>query len=387
MKLLEPSHRLRPRSRLACIQMMAWTAVLSLGFRAEAANLDSRGGQFIGFNHFGAFKHTRGTHPGEEVLTSPIIKTQLDWDQLVASWNAEMPKGTFLRVEVRACYLEHPTRYYTMGRWSSDPARFPRESVAGQQDADGEVSTDTLLLKQSAPELQVRLTLGGDDLLKPTLKFLGLALLDTKAKCAALLPNRAAWNRALPVPERSQMNYADGKVLCSPTTVSMLLTFWAKTLNRPELDHDVPEIVRAIYDSAWKGTGNWPFNMAYAGSFPGMRAYVARLSDISEIEDWIAAGVPVGLSVDYDRLRGKGPGPNGHLVACVGFTANGDPIINDPGTSQHVRKIFARSRLAYAWASSHNTAYLVYPETWEVPRDRFGHWDSWTAHLRVRWER
>ncbi len=294
-----------------------------------------------------------------------------------------MPQGACLQVEVRACYLEHSTKFYTMGLWSLDPARHPRESVAGQQDADGEVSTDTLLLKRPATELQVRLTLGGDAWSKPKLKFLGLALIDTKANCVPLPPNRAAWNRVLPVPERSQMNYPDGKVLCSPTTVSMLMAFWAKTLNRPELDHDVPEIAGAIYDSEWKGTGNWPFNMAYAGSFTGMRAYVARLRDISEIEDWIAAGVPVGLSVCYDRLRGKGPGPNGHLVVCVGFTASGDPIINDPGTSQHVRKIFARSRLAYAWAYSHNAAYLVYPENWEVPRDRFGHWDSWTGHLRL----
>jgi hypothetical protein len=88
-----------------------------------------------------------------------------------------------------------------------------------------------------------------------------------------------------------------------------------------------------------------------------MKGYVTRMTDLSELEDWITAGLPVGLSLCYDRLRGKGPGPNGHLVVCVGFTKAGDPIINDPGTSKNVRKIFLRKNLIYAWAYSRNAAY------------------------------
>jgi hypothetical protein len=170
------------------------------------------------------------------------------------------------------------------------------------------------------------------------------------------------------------MAYPNGNVLCSPTTVSMLLSYWSQQLHRPDLEHDVPEIVSAIYDSKWKGTGNWPFNTAYAGSFPGMRAYVTRLSDVSELEDWVAQGLPVGLSVCYNRLRGKTGRPSGHLVVCVGFTTNGDPIINDPGTSRNVRKVFTRPNLVAGWGYSHNATYLVYPENAEIPKDRFGHW-------------
>ncbi|HSU54311.1 MAG TPA: C39 family peptidase, partial [Candidatus Dormibacteraeota bacterium] len=134
------------------------------------------------------------------------------------------------------------------------------------------------------------------------------------------------------------------------------------------------EVVKAVYDAQWKGTGNWPFNTAYPGSLPHMRGYVSRFSDVSELEDWVAAGLPVGMSVDYDRLRGKGPGPNGHLVVCVGFTKNGDPIINDPGTSKNVRKIFPRKNLIYAWAYSRNTVYLIYPDSAKLAKDRFEHW-------------
>ena len=358
------------------------TAVSRLTGIAETA-IDPRGAQFIGFKSFSNFEESKGETPLEIVLTSPPISPKVNWDELVASWDAEMAETTYLKIEVRAIYLERATKFYTMALWSGDPKKHPRESVLHQKDSDGDVSTDTLMLKRAGGDLQVRLTLGGDDPLKPKLKFLGLCFLDSKATPDKLPPNKAAWGKTLAVPERSQMAYPNGKVLCSPTTVSMIMSWWATELKRPELDHDVPEIVPQVYDANWHGTGNWPFNTAYAGSFKGMRGYVTRMTDVSELEDWIANGIPVGLSLCYDRLRAKGPGPNGHLVVCVGFTEDGDVIINDPGTSKNVRKTFPRKNLINAWAYSHNAAYMIYPEDADIPKDRFGHWDSWTSHQRI----
>ena len=163
----------------------------------------------------------------------------------------------------------------------------------------------------------------------------------------------------------------------------MIMAYWAGQLERPELDHDVPDIVKAIYDANWPGTGNWPFNTAYAGAYRGIRGYVTRLGDLSEVEDWIAAGIPVVLSVCSERLHHTGPGPSGHLVVCVGFTANGNPVVNDPGRSRNVRRVYPRKDVILAWANSLNTVYLIYPEAAEVPKDRFGHWDSWTSHQRI----
>jgi hypothetical protein len=259
--------------------------------------------------------------------------------------------------------------------------------VLHQKDADGDVATDTLRLERPCDRLQIRLTLGGDERLKPKLKFLGLDLTDTKVIPPSLPFNPAALGRMLPVPQRSQMAYPNGKVLCSPTTVSMIMTFWSRQLKRPDLDHDVPDIVNAIYDAKWKGTGNWPFNTAYAGSYRGIRGYVTRLTDLTEVEDWIAAGIPVALSVCSDRLHHRGPGPNGHLIVCVGFTEGGDPVVNDPGSSQNIRRVYPRKDVIYAWSYSRNAVYLIYPEDAEIPKDPFGHWDSWTARQRVILER
>jgi hypothetical protein len=371
-----PAARAAARKAPWCKLAPALLAACLAQLTTAAATLDPRGGQFIGFHSFSSFKQSPGTRPGETVLESPQIATRIKWDELVASWNADTPAATYLKVEARAWYPDRATKYYIMGLWAADTNRFPRESVPHQKDADGNVSTDTLNLQQPADHLQIRLTLGGDQNQKPTLKFLGLCLTDTKAKLPSLAPDRAAWGTTIPVPERTQMAYPNGKVLCSPTTVSMIMTYWAQKLKRPELDHDVPDLVKAIYDAKWKGTGNWPFNTAYAGSYPGIRAYVARLSSLSEVEAWIAAGVPVGLSVCSDRLHHRGPGPNGHLIVCVGFTQNGDPVVNDPGSSRNIRRVYPRKDLTYAWAYSRNAAYIIYPEGFPIPQDRFGHWDS-----------
>jgi hypothetical protein len=363
-------------------------AVASLALTAAPAfGFDTRGGQFIGFKSFSAFEKTPGARRGEIVLTSPQMLARIHWDELIASWNAESPDGAYLKVEARAIYPAGPTKYYVMGLWSANPDRSPRESVPNQKDADGDVATDTLILRRPCDRLQIRLTLGGDYNQKPMLKFLGLDLTDTKVVPPVLPSNRAALGRTLPVPQRSQMSYTNGKVLCSPTAVSMIMTFWSRQLKRPELNHDVPDIVSAIYDAKWKGTGNWPFNTAYAGSFRGIRAYVTRLTDLAEVEDWIAAGVPVALSVCSDRLHHRGPGPNGHLIVCVGFTENGDPVVNDPGSSRDIRRVYPRKDVIYAWSYSRNAVYLIYPEDSEIPNDRFGHWDSWTARQRFILER
>ena len=357
-----------------------FAGILSVGLLATSAaaadpGFDSRGHQFVWFDAFDAFAKALEGKPRVTVLISPVIASRIAFNHLIVSWNAALPKNASLKVEAKALYGDASTVYYKLGLWSLDPTRHPRQSVANQADADGTVATDVLVLQQPAKAFQLRLTFEEAEP-QTTLKFLAVSLADTNSSPPPDLPVQSAWGKLLEVPERSQMLYPNGKTLCSPTTVSMILGFWAQTLHRPELDHAVPEIVEAIYDSQYQGTGNWPFNMAYAGSLPGMRAYVTRLSYLAELEAWIARGLPVGMSVDYDVLRAKGPGPNGHLVVLVGFNKQGDPIINDPGTSAHVRKVFSRQNLLNAWSCSGHTVYLIYPEKYYLPSDDYGHWES-----------
>lgn len=333
---------------------------------------------FVSFTNFSDFSPSPGAVPGETVLTSPEIAAPNPWNELVVSWN--VPAGVALKIQARAIYPDHATKFYTLGLWSDDPSRHPRESVEGQADADGDVHTDTLALKQLASKTQLRLTLESTNPTPSAIKFIGLSFCDTRQPDPPLPPFNAAHGRTLDVPERVQRGYDGPGGWCSPASLSMVLAYWSARLHRPGLDRPVPEVAAGVNDPIYEGTGNWPFNTAYAGAFPGMRAYVTRLDGVAELEQWIAAGVPVILSVSSYLTNDRHDGPeNGHLIVCVGFTATGDIVANDPGVSlkrgESVRRIYPRERVINAWKHSRNAVYLVYPENAAIPRDRHGHWE------------
>lgn len=325
---------------------------------------DFRSAQFIGFSSFADFIKETNT------LTSKIIEPAIAWDEMVASWNLR-GKGE-AQIEARLLYPDATTKWYNLGVWSMAA----RRSVNGQDDSNAKVDTDTLYAKRPGAKIEVRVTFSGaatDDL-----KFLSLALRDSKVQPPALEPNRRAWGKTVDVATRSQLDFPEGaKIWCSPTSTSMLLDYWSHKLNRPELSMTVPDVAKAVYDSVYKGTGNWPCNTAFAGNFEGMRGYVTRLTDVSELEEWIEAGIPVATSVSYNRLKGRNTSGSGHLIVCVGFSENGDIVVNDPGTQlSNVRRTFARDIFRQAWADSGNTVYIVYPENATIPPARLGHWES-----------
>ena len=53
-----------------------------------------------------------------------------------------------------------------------------------------------------------------------------------------------------------------------------------------------------MYDPVYDGYGNWSFNTAYAAT-QGLDAYVACFDNLARVEAWVAAGVPVAISVAW----------------------------------------------------------------------------------------
>lgn len=349
----------------------------------EPRQHDRRGRAFLAINGLDGLTLSKSADPNSVVLDSAPLPTPIAANEIIVSWNAVAPAGTGLQVEARARFGNHWTKYYTLGLWSKDGGAFPRESVNGQKDDDGNVMTDTLALNRSADAIALRITLRGnaEGNLRPTLKFLGVSLADTHAHPEPLEPNRAVWGKEVVVPGKPQTGYPDANGWCSPTSTAMTLAFWGQKLKRPELDMEVPVAAHAIYDKVYDGTGNWPFNTAFAGSFPGIRAYVTRFSDIRELESWTEAGLPVVVSVSYDLLKGKEKDEDpGHLMVCDGFTKEGDIVLNDPAhhpeRGEVCRRVFSRANFLRGWGRSKYLVYLIYPEGTKVPADPYGHWDS-----------
>jgi hypothetical protein len=378
-KISEQHEAIIMRSILKHLNIVLVLATASLsGCKTDIASTSKNFSRFVGTDNFSKFSRLPN-EKGETILLSPQIKPGIPWNELVVSWNAAAPAGSFLKVEARAISPDRATKFYVLGNWSPDNETFPRTSVRGQRDGISRVDTDTLALTQLAGAAQIRVTLGGANGARPDLKFLGASFANTQVPPAVRPPHSAAWGKIIATPERSQHGYPGAKGWCSPASLSMLLAYWSEILNRPEMNLTVSQVAAMVYDDDFAGTGNWPFNAAFAGSFPRMRSFVARFDDLSEVEDWIAAGIPVVLSTRWDWLQSGRPiDSEGHLIVCIGFTQTGDVVVNDPAAhlerGQSVRHIYQREAVARAWTKSHQAVYLVYPENAKIPENRYGHW-------------
>ncbi|GCE18208.1 hypothetical protein KDK_20080 [Dictyobacter kobayashii] len=160
----------------------------------------------------------------------------------------------------------------------------------------------------------------------------------------------------------------------------MVLVYWSNILGQSDLSHPVAEVAKGSYDYTYHGTGNWPFNTAYAGTF-GLKAFVTRLYSLSQVEQWIKIGVPIVISIEYksgELIHSPIPSSSGHLIVIRGFTSRGDVVTNDPAAQSNARVqiIYQRANLQHVWlAASQGMAYIIYPENWPVPiTDRFSSW-------------
>lgn len=312
-----------------------------------------------------AMDFSRSTNQfGEVVLASVPVLPAGGWDELVVSWN--VGTNLTLLIEAQAGWTNGmASTWYSLGYWSQHGRRGSPKSFS---DKDGEVDTDILRVPRPAVGARVRFTLQG-----PVAEFrrATLAFCRRQADPVDRPTDRNAWGKIMDVPVRTQAEFPEGiNKWCSPTSTSMLLEFWAEELKRPDWNHTVPATAAAVFDPGWGGTGNWPFNTAFAGAQPGLGACVSRFNDLTDLERWVGNGMPVAASVSYALLKGRQQAEkgDGHLVVVRGFTADGDVAINDPGVRRsRVQRTIPRADFARAWAHSRRTVYLVWPEDRPTP--------------------
>ncbi|GAA3073411.1 hypothetical protein GCM10020000_67880 [Streptomyces olivoverticillatus] len=103
--------------------------------------------------------HTDSTATWEYATwLSPVHTLPAPASEVVVSWNARTPAGTWLQTELRGSYTDGTrTPWYVMGRWTSGdgPGDIRRTSVDGQGDKKSSVSTDTLAVDDRASGLRI----------------------------------------------------------------------------------------------------------------------------------------------------------------------------------------------------------------------------------------
>ncbi|MGW4567255.1 peptidase C39 family protein [Streptomyces sp. NPDC004561] len=341
--------------------------------------------------------------------TSPVHRLSVPATEVVSSWNAHTPGGTWLQVELRGTYSDGTdTPWYVMGRWAAGDQDIKRTSVDGQSDGKSSIWTDTFAIDDAGTGLRLasyrlRLTLyrKPGTRLTPTVWRLGAMGSDIPDRFTvpASTPGLA---QELPVPRYSQEIHKGqypqfdngGEAWCSPTSSEMIIEYWGGRPTPEQLawvdpsyaDPQVDQAARATYDYQYEGCGNWPFNAAYAATYKDIQGVVTRLASLTDLETLIAAGIPAITSQSFlkTELTGAGYGTSGHLMTVIGFTAQGDVIANDPASpgDDAVRRVYLRREFENIWLRTkrHNASggvssgtggvcYLYFPAR-PTPRQR-----------------
>ena len=326
--------------------------------------------------------------------TSPIHIVGFGLTELVASWNADTPTGTWIQVEMRGTTnAGTTTKWYVMGRWASGDSDIHRTSLSGQGDTDGTIAIDTFLTRAGVTltSYQLRVTLLRLPTVTagPSVRSIGAMALRLPADQKVRVSRQGvARKMQLSVPRYSQEihvgHYPEydggGEAWCSPTSTEMVVEYYGKYPAdvgwvQPQ-PHDSPSVdhaARYTYDYNYRGTGNWPFNTAYAATY-GLDGFVTRLRSLTEAERFIRAGIPLTVSVSFasSELDGAGYSTNGHLMNIIGFTRRGDVIANDPASVDNhgVRRVYDREQFENVWiptSRSGGITYVVYDDAHPLP--------------------
>lgn len=338
---------------------------------------------------FGTRRKTTWTYGS---WTSPWVATGFGARNLVPSWSASMPNGTWVRVLARVRDGATTGSWDTVATWAYGTGGIRRASGTAQGDDLTNLATDVLRRNGSRTfdRWQVRVDLVRAPGATTTPKIESVSGVAASYATRRTATSRTTMTRAtsLALPGFSQMTHrghhpewgGGGEAWCSPTSVAMVLRYFGTGPKKADYgwtkgaDGQVDHAARYSYDYRYEGTGNWPFSTAYAGRY-GLDAFVTRFVDLRDAEAFVKAGIPVVASVAFGRGELTGApisSTPGHLLVISGFTADGRVVVHDPAapTNASVRRTYQRAQFERAWlGGSGGIVYVMRPGSRALPQD------------------
>lgn len=302
--------------------------------------------------------HPSGRYVQAGCYTSPQLSAPA-FSALVASWNTATPAGTAVEVYARVLVGDEWSAWMSYGKWSPF---LRRASLPVKRPKGADAYLDTDQVRVCAPEggtaFQLRISLYTNDTgITPAAFLLAASVRPLRWQREQGEP---LYRRSIPVPAYSQTirNPRIGPVICSPTTITMLMNRWGEDL-LPE------EVAHANYDYTYRGNGNWSFTAAIAGCY-GYECYVAFM-DLAELKKEIKNGFACGVSVHYADTSGHADArslpliegttgtTDGHLMVVRGFETDEDGteyvLCNDPlaRSDADAERRYLLEQFARAW--------------------------------------
>lgn len=374
-----------PDSATTPTDFHAWTSL-----RDFAAGRTT-GGATIVADDGGALTLRPGATSGS--WTSKAHAPEFALTEIIASWQASTPGDAWIETELSVRMGARWSPWFSMGKWAFGTDGVVRTSVPGQNNAFGYISVDTWFPHSgdSASAYRLRQRLHGSADARPKVRQVAAVAFDPQRPTYE--PSRTTMSRtvSLDVPQYSQETHrgeypkfgGGGEAWCSPTSTEMIVEYWDEGPTEKDLkslppddafdrhgrkDGAVDWAAIHTYDKSYDGTGNWPFNTAYASHY-GLDASVRQYDSLVPLEDWVRRGVPAVVSIAWnntarnEHLHLDGAdidSTGGHLIVVRGFTADGDVIANDPAspTNAAVRHVYKREQFEFLW--QHASAGVVY---------------------------
>ena len=289
---------------------------------------------------------------------SQLLRWGAPFDELLLSWNALVPAGGGLALDVQLESVARAERspWLALGRVGDRP---PAPADACSSFEGGRVEVDIVRCERTFDAFRYRLRAASEGT-EEVLLCASAACLSERARLADLdpgpLPDAA---RTLAVPARSQQDApaALAPRVCSPTSVAMVLAHHG-------VDVPLDELCAAVYDREHDLYGNWPraVQAAFERGVPGT---LVRLSSWRAVAHFVAAGVPLVASVraepgelagaPYERTAG-------HLLVIRGFDGAGGVLVNDPAAPlASVARTYSAQDLARCWLARGGVAYALSP--------------------------
>ena len=317
------------------------------------------------------------------IYTSQVINLKT-FKRLLVSWNCETPKGTWIEVQARAFisyYDDNKNSTYewsdwlSFGKWGTHIKR----SSKSPDSHLAKISTDEFIIKgnytDTASKIQIRALLHTENTnITPSIRQFVISYKDNTPRLKSIeIPS----DKIIDVPSYSQYirDKNIGSVICSPTSITMLL-------NRRNENLIVEETAWSCFDYDYEAFGNWLFNVAFASSL-GYESFV-EYGNLKSLKREIYSGYPVAVSVkytndinnlEYPYIENAPITTAGHILVVRGFEKKDGidyVVVNDPAgkSNESVTRRYKLSEFENAWHRGSNIMYVIHDKKVEINNNR-----------------
>ena len=317
------------------------------------------------------------------IYTSQVINLKT-FKRLLVSWNCETPKGTWIEVQARAFisyYDDNENSTYewsdwlSFGKWGTHIKR----SSKSPDSHLAKISTDEFIIKgnytDTASKIQIRALLHTENTnVTPSIRQFVISYKDNTPRLKSIEIHS---DKIIDVPSYSQYirDKNIGSVICSPTSITMLL-------NRRNENLIVEETAWSCFDYDYEAFGNWLFNVAFASSL-GYESFV-EYGNLKSLKREIYSGYPVAVSVkytndinnlEYPYIENAPITTAGHILVVRGFEKKDGidyVVVNDPAgkSNESVTRRYKLSEFESAWHRGSNIMYIIHDKEVEINNNR-----------------